>query len=187
VKYLKGNLTIILVLVLVIIFTVALLIVIKNSKEQKALTESEAGSALAVGESEAKYTDISGNEIALTDYLGQVLIVNSWASWSPFSANELSELSKVAGEYSSSNIKILAINRAEAGTTAERYLNTISANENILLVLDPSDYFYKSISGYAMPETVFYDAKGNTVHHNHGPMSAEEIRLNLNRALNTSL
>jgi len=44
-------------------------------------------------------------------------------------------------------------------------------------VQDPNDSFYKSIGGFAMPETLFIDGEGNIRLHKRGPMTYEEMKV----------
>lgn len=185
-SYIKGNVKVLLFLGLVIILVIALFFVLKIQREARALNESAAGDALGATQSEITYTDIDGNPVKLSDYLGRVLVVNSWASWSPFSAEELMGLSTVINEFDSTKVKVLAINRAEPGNTAQRYLKTVGATDNIFLILDPADNFYKSINGYAMPETVFFDKTGKIIFQSHGPLKTDEIRAYINTALDSN-
>jgi hypothetical protein len=71
--------------------------------------------------------------------------------------------------------KLLAINRAEDAVTAERFLNYYNLWSDVELLLDPTDHFYKSIGGYAMPETVIFDEKGSTKAHFRGVVTQAEI------------
>ena len=47
--------------------------------------------------------------------------------------------------------------------------------EHIVLLLDPTDNFYKGIGGFAMPETVVYDIEGNISSHTRGSMTYEQM------------
>lgn len=135
--------------------------------------------AFTINQGEASYTDLAGNPISLTDFVGKIIVVNVWASWSPFSANDLQNLVDIAKEVNEEEIEILAINRAEPATTAERYLSTIGVLDNVTLVLDPGDKYYKSIGGYAMPETVIYDKEGNVFSHRRGVIKKEEVEADI--------
>lgn len=153
----------------------------KNNKENT--TPSSAERALVVPEGKSPYTDLAGNTVLLSDEVGNVLVVNSWASWSPSSKQELANLAAVANQYAQKGVKVLAINRAEPAPTAERFLKQINATGAVKLVLDPDDHYYNSIDGYAMPETVFYDRAGNIVHHHHGPLTPEQMKEYVEQAL----
>jgi len=49
-------------------------------------------------------------------------------------------------------------------------------SDKLIFLLDPKDTFYKSIGGFAMPETLFVNSDGTINFHKRGPMRAEEIR-----------
>ncbi|MCA9366641.1 TlpA family protein disulfide reductase [Candidatus Kaiserbacteria bacterium] len=124
------------------------------------LHDSRAGAALSSGETTSKYTDLTGAQLSLDAYLGHTLIVYSWASWCPQCSVDLKALE--AYSVAHDDVVILAINRAEPAVTARRYLNaTIGTNTKIKLVLDPEDRFFTSLSGYAMPETIFFTPDGS--------------------------
>ncbi len=145
-------------------------------KWDRDMMNNPAMNALATSGEGTPYTDMNGNVLTFDSYLGEILVVNSWASWAPDSAKELPTLAKVASEFSDKNVKVIAINRAEPQTTAERFLQTVGAADGVELVLDLDDRYYKSVSGFAMPETIFYDREGNIVHHHHGVISEEDLR-----------
>lgn len=151
------------------------------------IPESEALSVLKTTEGQLPYTDLEGNPVALTDFVGEVLVVNSWASWCPACAKDLPLLSSVAETFKNDDVQILAINRSEPGSTAELFLRSINATPSIKLVLDPDDRFYESIGGYTMPETIFYDKAGKIVHHNRGPMTLDEMHRYVKVAISGSL
>ncbi len=133
----------------------------------------------------ATYTNIEGEPISLTDYRGQVLVVNSWASWCPFCVRELPDLATVAQEYAEQGVTVLAINRSESAPQVKSYLRTVGNTDGVVIVLDEADAYYKFIGGFSMPETVFYDRAGNVIEHKRGFMSLDEMRTKLEAALVT--
>ncbi|MCA9359753.1 TlpA family protein disulfide reductase [Candidatus Nomurabacteria bacterium] len=154
------------------------------SKNRNATTEiSPAMRSLSVSGDDTPYTDLNGNSVSLSDFVGQVLVVNSWASWSPASVNELKTLSVITNEYKDSSVKVIAINRGEPANTAKSFLQTYSISEDVMLVLDYDDRYFASIGGYNMPETVVYDTKGNIFHHERGAMSESKLRRIISQAM----
>lgn len=152
----------------------------QHRQEQQKLP---AVQALTVSETQRPFTDLAGTAIALDQYFGQVLVVNSWASWSPFSATELPIWVEVAERYPEDQVRIIAINRGEDMVTAERFLKSVGAAGKVTLILDPEDHFYESIGGYAMPETVVYRADGTVSAQQHGPLTAEQATAYIDAAL----
>ena len=134
------------------------------------------------GEGEFMYTDLDGNPVSLVDYKGKPLIINSWATWMPFSAHELQLLDATKVKYGD-DIVILAINRMENTATVRAYLDFIGKPEHIVFLSDPSDNFYKAVGGYAMPETVFYNREGILIEHTRGVLREEELTNQMNSLL----
>lgn len=130
-------------------------------------------------EGEAPYTDLDGNPVSLDEHLGKVLVVITWASWSPFTASDLYTLAQLSAEYSEEEVVFMAINRKESKEQAARFLQTIDQPEGVLMVLDPRDNFYQATGGYAMPEAVIYNKNGVILNHSHGIASYEDIKATL--------
>ena len=130
------------------------------------------------------YTDLAGNKVSLEQYLGKIMVVNSWASWSPFSVNELTSLQKLAEGYNTDQVVFLAINRKESKDQAQRFINTLPELKSIEIVIDVDDHFYTSVGGYAMPETVIYDKAGNIIEHIHGTFKEEMVKEKIDELLN---
>lgn len=132
---------------------------------------------------QATYTDVNGAERSLEDYLGQVLVVTSWASWSPFTQNDFTSLNLIADDYAGRDVVFMAINRKETKDQAARYLSTISEYKNLLIVIDTEDRFYSSVAGYAMPETLVFDKTGAITLHLRGVVDAAAVRGAVDAAL----
>lgn len=149
--------------------------VVRNSRLAD-VQPSDADFALGLREGDSGYTDLNGNRVVVSDYIGSVIIINSWASWSPASAAELQMLERIAANYSNEKITFLAINRSEPAKTAKQFLQVYKITNQVMLLLDPDDKFYRSISGYTMPETLIYDKKGAVYHHFRGKLNETEVR-----------
>ncbi len=135
---------------------------------------SDARRTLGLSEGQS-FTDLQGTDISLEEHEGKVRVVNSWASWTPFSAQELKDLETLAAAHANEGVVVIAINRDEPKEQAQQFLSTLGTFEHIQFILDGSDTFYDSVEGYAMPETLFYDARGNIYHHKRGNMTKEEM------------
>lgn len=147
--------------------------------------DSKARKTLST-ESGFVFTDLNGEEITFDQYEGKVRVVNMWASWTPFSATELPVLHTLAGEFKERDVVVIAVNRKESKELAVGFLNSLQVFEHIVFALDPQDALYASVEGYAMPETIIYDADGNVSHHNRGPMTELQLRTHIEKALEAS-
>lgn len=157
-------------------------------QKQKMASDPSNPALLSLGTTgnQSPYTDLEGNPVSLSDFVGKTLVVKSWASWCPACVRELQELSTMSRQYESKGVKVIAINRAEPAKTAKAFLKSIGADQDVLLVLDPDDRYFESINGFNMPETVFYDTSGNIVHQQHGSLTSAEIRKYIEKTLKKS-
>lgn len=113
--------------------------------------------------------DYSNKDVPLYQFRRQIIVAYAWASWCTYCGEELQHLTELKKTYGD-KIQILAINRAEPLVTAKDFTDKLNTSTDITLLLDPGDAFFKSIAGYAMPETVFINANGDIVYHQRGPI-----------------
>ncbi len=191
----RANLgTILLVLLLLAVLLAAGLYTYRTTTKYQ-VESSDAGLAFfgdqladePVGESSdlPAYTTTLGTTVDMHDYFGKIIYVNSWASWSPLSRDELIALNEVAANYTNQDVVFIALNRKEGKEQAERLLGTLPPINNLQLVIDTSDQFYRAVSGYAMPETLIYDKKGNLISHDRVPLSSDQMKERIDQALAT--
>ncbi len=127
---------------------------------------------------ESPYITLEGQPIELSMYKGKPLVINSWATWAPFAQTEFPILNAAKEKYSD-QIEIISINRKENINIVKSYLNRFKLGTDIIILIDPTDYFYRSVEGYAMPETVFYDSEGIVKGHKRGVLNQTELEANI--------
>ncbi len=142
----------------------------------KRASESNPLGIIALQSKDARpYTDLDGNPVDLLEFKGKILFINSWATWTPFSRDELLSFRALKAEFND-RIQIIAMNRMEKPATARAFVDSLGIDNGITFLLDPDDHFYKSVGGFAMPETIVYDTEGNIVLHTRGPITLDEMR-----------
>jgi peroxiredoxin len=169
----KQNKIVIAVLLALVLLVAAATFYIRYQRANAIPEETQR--LFAGNEGGQTYTDTKGNQISLEQYLGKVLIVTTWASWSPFTTPDLTVLNEIVASYDANKIVGLGINRMEPRSQAERYMATMPEFPNVVLVIDTEDFFYKSVGGYAMPETLVFNAKGEIVEHVRGTINKEQM------------
>jgi thiol-disulfide isomerase/thioredoxin len=177
----KSNLVTLVVLGLLLLICGAATFFYVYQKEHAVLDETVA--VFANDPTTGSYLDLLGNEVSLNQYLGKILVVVSWASWSPFSQADLLMLKELSVNYHEEKVIFMAINRKETKEQATRYLNSIPALDGLVIILDPRDHFYSAIAGYAMPEAVIYNKRGEVAEHYRGNAPKAEIENTLNNLL----
>ena len=117
----------------------------------------------------------TGATVALADFAGKNIIVNTWAVWCPFCVEELKDFAKLQEELGDS-VKIIAIDRAESLEVQKGYTDDLGISDKLIFLLDPDDFFYRAIGGFSMPETIFVNSEGGIMFHKRGPIKLEEMR-----------
>ena len=145
--------------------------------------QNEALKTLFSADKNAEFIDSNSNPVDLSQYKDAILVVNVWASWSPYTAVEFPILNELADNFKEKGVKFLVMNRKETKAQIDRYLATIPTYPNLEQIVDVNDFFYAGAGGYAMPETVIYDTKGKIIQHIRGVVVKEELEAILNTAL----
>jgi thiol-disulfide isomerase/thioredoxin len=130
-------------------------------------------------------TDLGGTELSITfyesihqlqvQYPGTPLVLNSWATWCPFCVDELLDFVTAQEEFGE-QIEIMIVNRKQSPGEALEFLNDIGITNQLDLVFDSRDKFYRDIGGLGMPVTVFVSAEGEIEFTKQGVMTLEEIK-----------
>lgn len=143
----------------------------------------KAASELLTESESTPYTTLTGEPFSFTEFRGKVRVVNVWASWSPFAATELPILNSIANTYGERSVVTIAVNRKEQKERAAAYIATIPPIPNVVFAIDETDAFYQSVGGYAMPETIIFNAAGDIVWHYRGVVTYDLIAAELDALL----
>jgi cytochrome c biogenesis protein CcmG, thiol:disulfide interchange protein DsbE len=172
---------VVLVVFLLIVAVFTVLSIVRSDMEETPPTPAER--FLDSSGTSTAYTDIKGNALDLDKHLGKVVVATAWASWCAKCKTELIKLASLSEVYDVSEVVMLAVNRAEPRSTAERFLNTMPLAKPPLLILDADDRFYRSVEGYTMPETVVYSRDGEVLYHARGPFDSDLLKSQVSSAL----
>jgi peroxiredoxin len=75
---------------------------------------------------------ISGNQVRLSNYNGQPVLLFFWATWCPHCANEVSSVQSVYGEYKDKGLAVLAVDVGESAAKARSYRSARSLTFTML-------------------------------------------------------
>ena len=141
-------------------------------------TEAPLRSALTPANSEQPFTTLAGEAVNLEESFGNIVLVYSWASWCPQCVDGLVRFDTFVSALQGDDLKVtaLAVNRAEDKLTAQRFIDTIPELQNVEIILDPSDQMFENVGGYAMPEILLFDDRGELLHHGRGQLDETTIQ-----------
>ena len=105
-----------------------------------------------------KKPDTSSTEINLSQFEGQVLYVDFWASWCGPCAQSFPFMNKLENTLKQRGLQIVAVNLDENIGDAQQFLDKLPANFTI--ALDADQQCAKEFDVPAMPTTYLIDRKG---------------------------
>ncbi len=102
--------------------------------------------------------DLDGNPRSLSDYLGQVVLVNMWATWCPPCVAELPTLNSFYKDYSDGGFVIIGIDDGEELGVVKDYV--ARAGLNFPIWADPSYLSESAFGTMNLPSSFVIDRQG---------------------------
>ena len=130
--------------------------------------------------------DKDGNEIKLSQYKGNPLVLNFWASWCPPCKSEMPDFQKKYEEVGT-EVQFLMINSTDGSRetveTATDFL--VEMGYTFPVMFDTKMNASSAYGVYSLPTTYFIDADGNVVAGARGALSAESLQRGIDMIRNT--
>ena len=102
--------------------------------------------------------DMDGNLVALADFIGDVVLVNNWATWCPPCRQEMPEFQAYFEEHRNEGFQIVAV---EAGQPLEEVRKFVEDHElTFTILLDPKNTSLTTFQSSSLPNTWVIDRKG---------------------------
>lgn len=117
-------------------------------------------------------TDLDDKEVSLSDYKGQPVMLNFFASWCPPCIEEAPEIQRFEENYGD-KIKILMIDRAEPKVLVEEFVEKYGSTSTYLM--DYNNSLSRPYGVIGQPETFFIDKNGIVRQHIKGPLEYEDF------------
>ncbi len=114
----------------------------------------------------------SGRNLRLSEFRGQVVLVNFWARWVGESRQELPALDRISATYGSAGLVVLGVSVDEDAARAREFADAMKVRYPILLDTDPAvgrDYLLEK-----MPVTILVDRAGVVRYSNVGFKPGDE-------------
>ncbi len=102
-----------------------------------------------------------GKKIDLSQFKGQVVMINFWATWCGPCRQEMPLLEDIYKKYKPMGFTMLAVNVEPDTKAAEAWLGKLSKPVTFPVAFDVDSKVSKMYKVAGMPSTVFVDRKGN--------------------------
>lgn len=137
------------------------------------------GNTVGIGEEayDFELTDLQGNVHRLSDYRGEVVILNFFATWCSACVAEAPELEKFNNEFKD-EMKLFVIAKGEPVNTVQRYVDRTGSNKTYLF--DFNTQVSKRFGATGQPETIVINEDGIIVEHFIGGLSRDFLGVVLN-------
>jgi peroxiredoxin len=118
-------------------------------------------SSLKAGDKAPDFTlsDLDGNEVTLSDFQGQPVIVNFWATWCPPCRIEMPDLQQTFVDNQASDLVILAVNKEEPADVVRAFFYD-EMGLTFTPVLDTNSAVGNEYGAFNLPTSFFVDADG---------------------------
>lgn len=116
--------------------------------------------------------NLDGNNTKLSDYRGQITILNYFATWCAPCKDEAPELESFAKDYGD-KYKLVMVNRGETKERVKKFLKTY--NTPATYVFDYDSKISKIFNVTGQPETFVIDKKGVIREHYNGPLTEMQL------------
>ena len=126
--------------------------------------------------------NLEGQSISLSDFRGNPVLINFWASWCYPCIYEMPFIQEVYEEWSGQGLVVLAINKGESLSTVNDFLQ--SGNFSFPVLLDINQYVALEYNAWSIPTTFFIDKDGIIQAIKVGPfLSKAEIENSLSKII----
>jgi len=140
-----------------------------NSGDQGSLSSYAQGEMRAFtsmdeppAQPDVVYADASGNEVRLSDYRGQVILVNFWATWCGSCVEEMPALNRLQAEMGGDDFQVVTISLDRSLDDAVSFFERYDLAE-LPIIHDTNLASFSRIQTPGLPTSILYDRQGREI------------------------
>jgi peroxiredoxin len=116
---------------------------------------------------------LDGGQVALSDHLGEVVVVNFWATWCPPCRAEMPGIEQVYQAHQADGVVVLAINGQEEPALVKSFIDEKGFTFPVLL--DSGAEALRAYNARSFPMTVIVDRDGVVRYKQVGPITPAQL------------
>lgn len=132
--------------------------------------------------------DLDGEPLALSDYAGEVVVFNVWASWCAPCRAEAGALEEVALQFDGKGVQFIGLNTRDSRSAAQAFIRNFGVTYPSLVDTDGRIQllFNDSLPPQAIPSTIVIDQQGRVAARALGTVTAATLRAMIEPLLDES-
>ena len=103
--------------------------------------------------------DLDGKEVSLSDFVGQVVLVNNWATWCPPCRQEMPEFQAYFEKYRDEGFQIVAVEAGQPEAEVRAFIE--EQGFEFIILLDPGNQSLTTFQNSTLPNSWVIDRKGH--------------------------
>ena len=143
---------------LLIIGIAAALFLIPNILSKQDADDAFTPARVKYKAPELKLKNLDGQQAALQDYLGQVILVNNWATWCPPCKEEMPALQEFYTRHNEEGFVLIAVEAGEPADEVAQFAQDYGLTFQIWL--DPQNKSIRAFKNYNLPNSFVIDREG---------------------------
>lgn len=116
---------------------------------------------------------LEGKQVSLSDYSGQVVLVNAWATWCPPCTAEMPEINDFYEAHRQDGFVVLAVNSREETETVETFIQEYGFSFPVLL--DSTGAVMEKYQVRGLPTTFIIDRDGQIQRQHVGAVTGQQL------------
>jgi cytochrome c biogenesis protein CcmG, thiol:disulfide interchange protein DsbE len=174
------------VMIAVLIIGFSIVYYAYDKLSQQYEPETAAGNELSEAAPDFTLLNGDGEEVSLSDYNGQAVVLNFWASWCPPCKSEMPSFDKLSNQYEESgDVVFLMVNLTDGSRetieSAQQYLSDNNLTLNV--VFDTTGDAASKYNISSIPSTFLIDRDGNIRGASVGAMTETELTREVTKLL----